>query len=159
MANIDYQLNRIYNHLADRSLGTSVKEFLDWVIGSGKTHPNCGHPQYWGLGSQTEWKAKNNLSTGFISLCFLTVCAMQPAAHVPAAMPFFCDGGLHPQTVSQSKQNTSYQLFGYSNEKSTEYIRHAWGVNIRVCCHTWSLGACDWITNFEGDDSLRALPQ
>lgn len=58
MANIDYELDKIYSHLGDKSLST-VRELLFWVNVGGNTHPKCDYLYSMGLCPRSNKKGES----------------------------------------------------------------------------------------------------
>lgn len=95
-------------------LHRSAGEFLDRVNRGVETHPCCGRHLCESLGPRLNEKEKASWTPAFISLCFLTMNAIWPAAHTLAAMPL-----LPPQTASQNKSlHSNCQVHCHSNKKS-----------------------------------------
>lgn len=70
MFNIDYWLDRIWNHWGYKPQGISGREFLDWASRNGKTHFKWRWHIPWADLNQME---KESWALLLLRFCFLTV--------------------------------------------------------------------------------------
>lgn len=75
MVNINCQLDGIYSHLGDKSLGMSVSDQSDEDNGVERTYSSCKLAPFHGLQSQAAHKGETYPST-FIALSSLTADVM-----------------------------------------------------------------------------------
>lgn len=92
---IDCQLDRIQDHLIDKSKGTIVREFLDWVTGGEETHPTCGRRHPMSRSPERNKKGDNKqhlilLPESNVTSHFTVLLSCCP-----------CHDGPHPLVVSQ----------------------------------------------------------
>lgn len=102
LINTDYQLDKIYSHPRDKSLGMPVREFLDWVKWDGHTYPKYGQHIPWAgaprLNKKGKW-VKYQHSPPSASWPWIQCDQLSHASATINSPPW----GMYPQTVSQNK--------------------------------------------------------